>query len=117
MLRHEFIRKVISQSPNIVNGKKFDYQVLEDKENYYLYRIPFMEEKQLFTTIPKMFIDSPVNWINHIYHGNQFYYEDGTPRVGGTYGRYPGCGIGNWKGSLNNPYVQKIRKQNILFLC
>ena len=117
MLRHDFVRKVISQSPNVVYAKKYSYQVLEDKENYYLYRISFMEEKQLFTTIPKMFIDSPIDWINHIYHGNQYYHEDGTPRVGGKNGRYPGCGIGNWKGSLNNPYVQKIRKQNILFLC
>lgn len=117
MLRNDFIFKVISKTPEIVHAKRFDYQVLQDKENYYLYRIPFMEEKQLFTTIPKMFINSPINWTNHIYHGNQFYHEDGTPRVGGTNGRYPGCGIGNWKGSLNNPYVQKIRKQNILFLC
>lgn len=117
MLRYDFIRKVISKTPKIVHAKNFDYQVLQDKENYYLYRIPFMEEKQLFTTIPKMFIDSPIDWTNHIFHGNQYYYEDGTPRIGGTNGRYPGCGIGNYKGSLNNPYVQKVRKQNILFLC
>lgn len=117
MLNHSFIRKVISKMPEIVMAKRYDYQALEDDENIYIYRIPFMEEKELFTTIPKATKDIPSTWIHHIYHGNQYYDEYGAPKAGGSNGRYPGCGIGNWKGSLNNPYVQKIRKQNILFLC
>lgn len=117
MLRYDFIQKVISKMPEIVMAKKYDYQALEDDENIYIYRIPFMEEKELFTTIPKATKDIPSTWIHHIYHGNQYYDKYGTPKAGGSNGRYPGCGIGNWKGSLNNPYVQKIRKRNILFLC
>lgn len=115
MLRHDFIYKVISKSPEVVHAKKFDYQVLEDKDNYYLYRIPFMEEKELFTTIPKKSIDYPVDWTNHIYHGNQYYDEYGAPKVGGSNGRYPGCGIG---GSPNNSFREQGKmRQSILFLC
>ena len=31
--------------PEIVMAKKYDYQAVEDDENIYIYRIPFMEEK------------------------------------------------------------------------
>lgn len=117
MLRHDFIRKVISKMPEIVMAKKYDYQALEDDENIYIYRIPFMEEKELYITIPKATSEMRTTYTFHIPDGNQYYDKYGTPKAGGSNGRYPGCGFGNWKGSLNNPYVQKVRKQNILFLC
>lgn len=115
MLRHDFIRKVISKMPEIVLAKRFNYQALEDDENIYIYRIPFMEEKELFTTIPKATKDIPATWINHIYHGNQFYDEYGTPKAGGSNGRYPGCGFGGTK--KNNFWEQGKTRQKILFLC
>ena len=117
MLNHSFIFKVISKMPEIIMAKQYDYQALEDNENIYIYRIPFMEEKELYITIPKATSKIRTTYTFHIPDGNQYYDKYGTPKAGGSNGRYPGCGIGNWKGSLNNPYVQKIRKQNILFLC
>ena len=53
MLNHSFIQKVISKMPEIVMAKKYDYQALEDDENIYIYRIPFL---QLFQRQQKIFL-------------------------------------------------------------
>ena len=41
--------------------------------------------------------------------------EYGTPKAGGSNGRYPGCGFGGTKN--NNFWEQGKMRQKILFLC
>lgn len=116
MLTYKYVYKLISLSPQIVHAKKYDYQVLEDAHNFYLYRIPFMEEKKLYAKIPKATLKFPNSWEYFCYDGNQYYDENGDPKPGGTNGRYPGCGFG---GTKNNSFREqgKARKNNIIFLC
>ena len=84
MLNHSFILKVISKMQEIVMAKRYNYQALEDNENIYIYRIPFMEEKELYITIPKATSEMRTTYIFHIPDGNQYYDKYGTPKAVGS---------------------------------
>ncbi len=115
MLRNDFVFKVLSKSPEIVHAKRFEYQAIKEGLYYKLYRIPFMEKPQLYATIPIKTKDVPATWEYHIRHANQYYNEDGSAKIGGSNGRYPGCGLG--ASPHNNFYKIGKARKNILFLC
>ena len=102
MVTKAFVRKVVANMPDVVYAKRNDFRAKKKKNgDIVIYRYVYEhidETKELawekFITIPVGTLESGIGWIHHVKYGNQYYDKYGAAKVGGSNGRYPGCGIG-----------------------